>query len=93
MAIESAGIQQGRKAGYIQVDDQLRTNVAGIWALGDCDGKGAFTHDAYNDFEIVAANLLDNDRRKVSDRIMTADALAGNCSRLSETRNRCRDVR
>jgi Pyruvate/2-oxoglutarate dehydrogenase complex, dihydrolipoamide dehydrogenase (E3) component, and related enzymes len=49
----------------------LRTNVPGIWALGDCNGKGAFTHTAYNDFEIVAANLLDNDPRKVSDRIMT----------------------
>jgi pyruvate/2-oxoglutarate dehydrogenase complex dihydrolipoamide dehydrogenase (E3) component len=51
------------------VDDQLRTNVPGIWALGDCNGRGAFTHTAYNDFEIVAANLLDGDPRKVSDRI------------------------
>ena len=57
--------------GYIQVDDQLRTNVPGIWALGDCNGKGAFTHTSYNDFEIVSANLLDNDRRRVSDRIPT----------------------
>ena len=55
--------------GYITVDDQLRTNVPGIWALGDCNGKGAFTHTSYNDFEIAAANLLDNDPRKVSDRI------------------------
>jgi pyruvate/2-oxoglutarate dehydrogenase complex dihydrolipoamide dehydrogenase (E3) component len=55
--------------GYILVDDQLRTNVPGIWALGDCNGKGAFTHTAYNDYEIVAANLLDNDPRRVSDRI------------------------
>ena len=55
--------------GYVEVDDQLRTSVAGIWAMGDCNGKGAFTHTAYNDFEIVAANLLDNDPRKVSDRI------------------------
>jgi pyruvate/2-oxoglutarate dehydrogenase complex dihydrolipoamide dehydrogenase (E3) component len=55
--------------GYIQVDDQLRTNVRGIWAMGDCNGKGGFTHTSYNDFEIVAANLLDNDPRKVSDRI------------------------
>jgi len=60
--------------GYIQVDDQLRTNVPGIWALGDCNGRGAFTHTSYNDFEIVAANLLDNDQRRVSDRI-TAYAL------------------
>jgi pyruvate/2-oxoglutarate dehydrogenase complex dihydrolipoamide dehydrogenase (E3) component len=55
--------------GFIVVDDQLRTNVEGIWALGDCNGKGAFTHTSYNDFEIVAANLLDNDPRRVSDRI------------------------
>src|SRR6185295_14185259 len=57
------------KRGYIEVDDQLRTSVPGIWALGDCNGRGAFTHTAYNDFEIVAANLLDNDPRRVSDRI------------------------
>jgi pyruvate/2-oxoglutarate dehydrogenase complex dihydrolipoamide dehydrogenase (E3) component len=55
--------------GYILVDDQLRTNVPGIWALGDCNGKGAFTHTSYNDFEIVAANLLDNGRRSIADRI------------------------
>ncbi|MDB5214065.1 MAG: merA [Myxococcaceae bacterium] len=56
--------------GYVVVDDELRTNVKGIWALGDCNGRGAFTHTAYNDFEIVAANLLDDDHRKVSDRIV-----------------------
>jgi len=56
--------------GYITVDDQLRTSVPGVWALGDCNGKGAFTHTSYNDFEIVAANLLDNDPRRVSDRIL-----------------------
>jgi pyruvate/2-oxoglutarate dehydrogenase complex dihydrolipoamide dehydrogenase (E3) component len=56
------------------VDDQLRTSVPGIWALGDCNGKGAFTHTAFNDAEIVGATLLDNDPRKVSDRI-TAYAL------------------
>jgi pyruvate/2-oxoglutarate dehydrogenase complex dihydrolipoamide dehydrogenase (E3) component len=55
--------------GYITVDDELRTTVPGIWALGDCNGKGAFTHTSYNDFEIVAANLLDHDPRRVSDRI------------------------
>jgi pyruvate/2-oxoglutarate dehydrogenase complex dihydrolipoamide dehydrogenase (E3) component len=60
--------------GYIQVDDQLHTNVSGVWAMGDCNGRGAFTHTSWNDFEIVAANLLDNDRRHVSDRI-TAYAL------------------
>src|SRR5215510_4452775 len=57
------------KRGYIEVDDQLNTSVPSIWALGDCNGRGAFTHTAYNDFEIVAANLLDNDPRRVSDRI------------------------
>ena len=56
--------------GYITVDDQLRTNVPGIWALGDCNRRGAFTHTTYNDFEIVAANLLDNDPRRVTDRIL-----------------------
>lgn len=55
--------------GFIQVDDQLRTNVPNVWALGDVNGRGAFTHTSWNDYEIVAANLLDNDPRKVSDRI------------------------
>jgi len=55
--------------GYITVDDRLRTSVPGIWAMGDCNGRGAFTHTAYNDFEIVAANLLDDDPRSVNDRI------------------------
>ena len=70
LGLEKAGVQTDAK-GYVQVDDQLRTNVPGIWALGDCNGKGAFTHTSYNDFEIVAANLLDNDPRRVSDRIQT----------------------
>ena len=64
----AAGVETDKR-GYVVVDDQLRTNVPGIWAMGDCNGKGAFTHTAYNDFEIVAANLLDDDPRKVSDRI------------------------
>ena len=55
--------------GFIPVDDQLRTTVAHIFALGDCNGRGAFTHTSYNDYEIVAANLIDNASRKVSDRI------------------------
>ncbi len=55
--------------GNIQVDDRLRTNVAGIWALGDVNGRGAFTHTAYNDYEIVVANLLDDDPRRVGDRV------------------------
>ncbi len=54
--------------GYIAVDDQLRTNVEGIWAMGDVNGRGAFTHTSYNDYEIVAANLFDHDPRRVSDR-------------------------
>lgn len=68
LGLEHAGIKTNEH-GYIQVDDQLRTNVENIWAMGDCNGKGAFTHTAYNDFEIVAANLLDKDPRRVSDRI------------------------
>ncbi len=68
LGVEAAGIEID-KHGYIVVDDQLRTSVPGIWALGDCNGKGAFTHTAYNDFEIVSANLLDNEARRVSDRI------------------------
>jgi len=69
LGLEKAGVQQD-KHGYIEVDDQLRTNVPGIWALGDCNGKGGFTHTSYNDYEIVAANLLDHDPRRVSDRIV-----------------------
>ena len=68
LGLENAGVATDER-GYIAVDDQLRTNVPGIWALGDCNGKGAFTHTAYNDFEIVAANILDHDPRRVSDRI------------------------
>lgn len=73
LGLEKAGIAADSR-GYVVVDDQLRTNVPGIWALGDCNGKGAFTHTSYNDYEIVAANLLDKDPRRVSDRI-TAYAL------------------
>ncbi len=68
LGLEKAGIKTDAR-GYIIVDDQLRTSVAGIWALGDCNGQGAFTHTSYNDYEIVAANLLDQDSRRVSDRI------------------------
>jgi pyruvate/2-oxoglutarate dehydrogenase complex dihydrolipoamide dehydrogenase (E3) component len=73
LGLEKAGVEIDQH-GYIQVDDQLRTSVPGIYALGDCNGRGAFTHTAYNDHEIVAANLLDGDQRRVSDRI-TAYAL------------------
>ncbi|KUI42828.1 mercuric reductase [Mycobacterium sp. GA-1199] len=70
LGLENAGVETDSR-GYIVVDDQLRTNVEHIWAMGDCNGKGAFTHTSYNDFEIVAANLLDDDPRRVSDRITT----------------------
>jgi pyruvate/2-oxoglutarate dehydrogenase complex dihydrolipoamide dehydrogenase (E3) component len=73
LGLDKAGIEMDPH-GYIVVDDQLRTSVPGIWAMGDCNGRGAFTHTSYNDSEIVAANLLDNDPRRVSDRI-TAYAL------------------
>jgi pyruvate/2-oxoglutarate dehydrogenase complex dihydrolipoamide dehydrogenase (E3) component len=67
--LDAAGVQMDR-AGFIKVDEQLSTNVPGIWALGDCNGQGAFTHTAYNDYEIVAANLLEaGSRRRLSDRI------------------------
>jgi len=66
--LERAGVTVDQR-GYVVVDDHLATNVPGIWALGDCNGRGAFTHTAYNDYEIVAANLLDGERRKVSDRV------------------------
>ena len=70
LGLDKAGVKTDGR-GCIIVDDQLRTNVEGIWAMGDCNGRGAFTHTSYNDFEIVAANLLDNDPRRLSDRITT----------------------
>ncbi len=70
LGLEKAGVETDQR-GFIRVDDQLRTSVPGIWAMGDCNGKGAFTHTSYNDYEIVAANVLDDDPRKVSDRIET----------------------
>jgi pyruvate/2-oxoglutarate dehydrogenase complex dihydrolipoamide dehydrogenase (E3) component len=68
LGLDRAGVETDAR-GYITVDDTLATNVPGIWALGDCNGRGAFTHTSYNDFEIVAANLLDGEHRRVSDRI------------------------
>ena len=68
LGLDQAGVKTDAK-GYIVVDDQCRTNVPGIWAIGDVNGRGAFTHTSYNDFEIVAANLFDNDPRRISDRI------------------------
>ena len=69
LGLDEAGVATDER-GFIQVDDQLRTNVEGIWAIGDCNGLSAFTHTSYNDFEIVAANLFDDDPRRVSDRIV-----------------------
>jgi pyruvate/2-oxoglutarate dehydrogenase complex dihydrolipoamide dehydrogenase (E3) component len=68
LGLDNAGIETDRR-GFIKVDDQLRTNVAGIWAVGDANGRGAFTHTSYNDYEIVTANMFDDDPRRVSDRI------------------------
>ncbi|MEO6652106.1 MAG: FAD-containing oxidoreductase [Ilumatobacteraceae bacterium] len=68
LGLDTAGVDVDDR-GYVTVDDQLRTNVDGIWALGDCNGEGAFTHTSYNDHEIVVANLFDDDPRRVSDRI------------------------
>ncbi|MDK1386477.1 FAD-containing oxidoreductase [Sinorhizobium sp. 8-89] len=68
LGLEAAGVELDAR-GYIPVNDRLETNVPGIWALGDCNGRGAFTHTSYNDFEIVAANLLDAEDRKVSSRV------------------------
>ena len=69
LGLDKAGIETD-KNGYIRVDDQLRSSVPGVWAIGDCNGRGAFTHTSYNDYEIAAANLLDHDPRRVSDRIV-----------------------
>ncbi len=68
LGLDRAGIETDER-GFIRVDDQLRTNVPGVWALGEVNGRGAFTHTSYNDYEIVAANLFDDDPRRVTDRI------------------------
>jgi len=68
LKLEAAGVALDAR-GYIAVDDSLQTNVAGVWAIGDVNGRGAFTHTSYNDYEIVAGDLLDGDNRRVSDRI------------------------
>jgi pyruvate/2-oxoglutarate dehydrogenase complex dihydrolipoamide dehydrogenase (E3) component len=72
LGLEAAGVETDSR-GYIVVDDELKTSVDHIWAMGDCNGRGAFTHTSYNDFEIVAANIgvFDGVRRKVSDRVPT----------------------
>jgi pyruvate/2-oxoglutarate dehydrogenase complex dihydrolipoamide dehydrogenase (E3) component len=68
LGLSEAGVAIDER-GFIRVDDELATDVPGVFALGDCNGKGAFTHTSYNDFEIVAANLLDHQLRRVSDRV------------------------
>jgi pyruvate/2-oxoglutarate dehydrogenase complex dihydrolipoamide dehydrogenase (E3) component len=68
LGLDAAGIQTDKR-GYIEVDEALRTSNPHVWALGDCNGKGAFTHTAYNDYEIVADNLLSNAGRKYTDRV------------------------
>ncbi|HWI38144.1 MAG TPA: FAD-containing oxidoreductase [Burkholderiales bacterium] len=70
LGLEVAGVKTDPR-GFIEVDDECRTSAEGVWALGECNGKGAFTHTSYNDYEIVAANLFDGGHRKISDRIMT----------------------
>ena len=69
LGLDKAGIESNSR-GMINVDDRLCTNVPGVWAMGDVNGRGAFTHTSYNDYEIIAANLFDNDPRSVSDRIL-----------------------
>jgi pyruvate/2-oxoglutarate dehydrogenase complex dihydrolipoamide dehydrogenase (E3) component len=68
LGLELAGVETDAR-GYIRVNERLESTSEGIWALGDCNGRGAFTHTAYNDFEIVAANLLDGGKRRVDDRV------------------------
>ncbi|UVO50204.1 FAD-containing oxidoreductase [Sphingomonas sp. SUN019] len=68
LGLDRAGIATDAR-GYIVVDNMLQTSMPGVWALGDCNGRGAFTHTAYNDFEIVAANLLDGAHRTLAERI------------------------
>jgi len=68
LGLENTGVETDER-GYLKVNDKLQTSVDGIWAIGDCNGRGAFTHTSYNDFEIVTANLLNNDPRSVNDRI------------------------
>jgi pyruvate/2-oxoglutarate dehydrogenase complex dihydrolipoamide dehydrogenase (E3) component len=98
---DDLGLDQTRVAtdhrGYIIVDDQLQTNVPGIWALGDCNGRGAFTHTSYNDYEIIADNLFNADHRRVSDRIQAyalyTDPPLGRCGMTdAEIRKSGRDA-
>jgi pyruvate/2-oxoglutarate dehydrogenase complex dihydrolipoamide dehydrogenase (E3) component len=68
LGLDAAGVTVDSR-GFVQIDDECRTDVQGIWALGDCNGRGGFTHTAYHDFEVVAGNLLDGDARRITDRL------------------------
>jgi pyruvate/2-oxoglutarate dehydrogenase complex dihydrolipoamide dehydrogenase (E3) component len=70
LGLDEAGVERDER-GYVKVDDECRSSADGVWALGECNGRGAFTHTSYNDYEIVAANLFDADKRRISDRIQT----------------------
>jgi len=89
LGLETLGVTRDTQ-GYIVVDNQLRTNVPGIWALGDCNGRGGFTHTSYNDFEIAAANLLDQETRSITDRVraynLYIDPPLGRCGMTSVKR-------
>ena len=93
--MDKAGVTTDER-GNTLVDDQLQTNVPGIWALGDCNGRGAFTHTSYNDYEIVADNLFNSDHRRVSDRIQAyalyIDPPLGRCGMTDAEirKSRCR---
>ena len=80
LGLDKAGVHVDPR-GYIVTDELLRTSAPNIWALGDCNGRGAFTHTSYNDYEIVAANLLDNATRRVTDRILTYGLLHRSAAR------------
>ena len=91
LGLDKAGID-ANQFGYIDVDDHLQTNVPGIWAIGDVNGKGAFTHTSYNDYEIVAANLFDDDPRKVTDRLLCYGLfIAPTLGRIGMTEKQVRD--
>jgi pyruvate/2-oxoglutarate dehydrogenase complex dihydrolipoamide dehydrogenase (E3) component len=95
LGLDAAGVATDAR-GAITVDDGLATSTPGIWAMGDCNGRGAFTHTAYNDFEIIAANLLDGEHRRVSDRVpgyaLYIDPPLGRVG-LTETEARARGLR
>jgi pyruvate/2-oxoglutarate dehydrogenase complex dihydrolipoamide dehydrogenase (E3) component len=91
LGLDRAGVVTDKR-GYITVNDRLETNVPGIWAIGDCNGRGAFTHTSYNDFEIVAANLLDGQNRSLASRILAyALYIDPPLGRVGQTESQARD--